>query len=74
MSQTRLGSWVEVTTNVVIGYVVALLTQALVFPMFGIHVPLSDHLMIGLFFLVVSIIRSYIVRRVFDNLGLFRKH
>lgn len=73
MSQTRLGSLVEVTTNVSIGYVVALATQYVVFPMYGMEASFTDHLAIGALFTVVSIIRSYIVRRVFDNLGLFRK-
>lgn len=73
MSQTRLGSLVEVCTNVAIGYVVALMTQLVVFPLFDMHVSMGEHIMIGVLFTVVSIVRSYIVRRVFDNLGLFRK-
>lgn len=73
MSQTRLGSLVEVTTNVAIGYFVALATQLTVFPLFGMHVSLGENIAIGMIFTAVSITRSYIVRRVFDNLGLFRK-
>jgi len=73
MSQTKLGSWVEVTTNVAIGYSVALMTQLVVFPLFGIHIPIEDNLAIGALFTVVSIIRSYIVRRVFNRLRIFHR-
>ena len=49
-----------------IGYGVAVLTQVVVFPLFGIRVPLRDNLTIGAVFTVISIVRSYTVRRVFS--------
>jgi len=52
---------------VLVGYVVAVLTQIAVFPLFGMHVPLSDNLLIGLLFTVVSLVRSYALRRVFNR-------
>lgn len=73
MSQTRLGSLVEVTTNIAIGYFVALATQLTVFPMFGMTLSLGDNVAIGAIFTVVSIVRSYVVRRVFNQLHLFNK-
>jgi hypothetical protein len=43
MEQTRLGSLIEAGINIAIGYIVALLSQIAVFPMFGIHVPLGTN-------------------------------
>ena len=65
--QTKKHSLIESLTNVAIGYVVAVMSQLIIFPLFGIRVPISDNLMIGLWFTVVSIIRSYILRRAFNK-------
>lgn len=64
--QTRRQSMIETAASVAIGYVVALLSQIAIFPVFGIHVPLSDNLMIGAWFTVISIARGYAVRRFFN--------
>lgn len=66
MQQTRLGSLIESLMNIAIGYGVALLSQIAIFPMFGIHVPLSTNLWIGAWFTVISLVRSYIIRRWFN--------
>lgn len=63
--QTRAHSLLESLTNVAIGYVIALLSQLAIFPLFGIHVPFSDNLQIGLWFTAISIARSYVLRRWF---------
>lgn len=65
-SQPKLHSFAESLVNVAIGYGIALISQVLVFPLFGIHVPLRDNILIGLIFTAISIIRSYILRRVFN--------
>ena len=64
--QTRLMSLVESVANIVVGYGVAVLTQLLVFPLFGLAVSLGENLMIGLIFTVVSLARSYALRRLFN--------
>lgn len=66
MHQTRLGSLIESLLNIAIGYGVALLSQLAIFPLFGIHVPLSANLLIGAWFTGVSLVRSYIIRRWFN--------
>ena len=65
--QTRTQSAIESCLNVIIGYAVALASQLAIFPMFGIHIPLSDNIAIGAWFTVISIIRSYAVRRMFNR-------
>ncbi len=49
-------------------YGVAVLTQLLVFPLFGLHTTLAENLMIGAIFTVVSIARSFALRRLFEAL------
>ena len=68
MKQSRWMSLVEAVTNVLVGYGVAVATQWAMFPLFGLHVTLQENLVIGLVFTVVSLIRSYLLRRVFEGL------
>jgi hypothetical protein len=65
MRQSRLMSLVEATANVVVGYGVAVLTQLLVFPIFGIETSLSENLALGAIFSLVSSVRGYLLRRLF---------
>ena len=67
MSQSRLMSVVESVVNVVVGYGVAVGTQIVVFPLFGVSLPLADNMLIGVVFTVVSIVRSYALRRLFNR-------
>ncbi len=67
MEQSRLGSLIESGMNILIGYVVALLSQIVVFPLVGIHgVPLTTNLEIGAYFTGISLVRSYVIRRWFN--------
>jgi hypothetical protein len=67
-AQSRRASLIEVISSVAIGYAIACLTQAIVFPWFGLHVSIGTNMTIGAIFTVISIIRSYIVRRLFEAL------
>ena len=66
MKQSRAMSFVESVTNVTVGYCVAVLAQILVFPLFGLIVSIGENLLIGVIFTVVSIGRSYTLRRIFE--------
>ena len=66
MKQSRLMSLVEAITNVIVGYGVAVVTQILIFPIFGLHTTLAQNLQMGLLFTGVSIIRSFLLRRLFE--------
>ncbi|MGC9420086.1 MAG: DUF7220 family protein [Halothiobacillaceae bacterium] len=68
MKQTRTMSLVEAVTNVIAGYGVAVITQILIFPVFGLHATLAQNLKMGLVFTVVSIARGYALRRLFEGL------
>lgn len=66
--QTRKLSLAESLVNVAVGYGVAVCAQVLVFPVFDISVSLSNNLAIGAVFTVISIVRSYCVRRCFNRI------
>jgi hypothetical protein len=68
MKQSRLMSLVESLANVLVGYGVAVATQMVVFPLFGLAVTVTENLLIGLVFTAVSIVRSYALRRGFEAL------
>lgn len=70
--QTKWSSFRESITNISIGYVIATISQILIFPLYGIHVSIFDNLTMGLFFTVVSIIRSYLLRRYFNKKNIQR--
>lgn len=65
--QTKTHSLIESIINVLIGYGIAVASQIIIFPLFDIHIPLKDNFKIGLWFTVISIIRSYMVRRYFTK-------
>ena len=66
MRQSRLMSLVEALTNVAAGYGVAVGVQIVLFPMFGLTVSLGQNPTIGLVFTAVSVVRSYVLRRLFE--------
>lgn len=66
--QTKTQSMIESVSNVVIGYLVALFSQLLIFPFYGIEISISDNLAIGAWFTVISIVRSYAIRRYFNKI------
>jgi hypothetical protein len=66
--QLKRHSLIESITNVVVGYGVAFLSQLAIFPIFGITVSIRDNLAIGGFFTVISIVRSYVLRRIFTSI------
>lgn len=66
MKQSRVTSMIEAATNVVVGYVLAIATQIVVFPWFGIETGLAEHMTIGLAFTGVSLARGYLLRRLFE--------
>jgi hypothetical protein len=67
--QTRLLSLIESTVNTIINYIVSVLSQVIVFPFYDISIPLYGNIAIGVWFTAISIIRSYIIRRIFSMYG-----
>ena len=68
MKQSRAMSLVEALTNVAVGYGIALATQIIVFRLFGLHATLAENMTMGAIFTLVSLVRSYSLRRVFEKI------
>lgn len=64
--QSRVMSLVEAIANVLVGFVLAVLTQITLFPMLELQVSVADNLLIGMIFTAVSIVRSFALRRLFE--------
>jgi hypothetical protein len=69
MSQPKSHSALEAIAQPFIGYFVALATQLIVFPWFGINLPISSNIKIGAIFFSVSVVRSYLIRRCFNAMA-----
>jgi hypothetical protein len=59
-------SLLEAVANVVVGLVVAVATQVVVFPILGLQASLGQNVKLALVSTGVSIARSYVLRRVFE--------
>lgn len=68
MKQSRIMSLVKSAANVAIGFWIAVLTQMLVLPLFGLEATMRAQMSIGAIFTLVSLVRSYALRRVFEAL------
>lgn len=71
--QSRGGSLSEAAVNVLAGYVLALLVQAIVYPLFGIETSLLTNNALAAIFTAVSLLRSYLVRRAFERMAISRE-
>jgi hypothetical protein len=68
MNQSRTMSMLEAVTNVLVGYGLAVGLQLLLFPAFGLYPTLGQTLHIGGWFTLLSLLRSYALRRLFERL------
>lgn len=71
-SQPRRQSLAESIVNILVGLVINITAQALVFPMFGMYIPFSSNLKIAGIFTLISIARSYGLRRAFNSVHVKR--
>lgn len=69
MSQTRKGSAAEALANTAIGWAVNFSANLLVLPLFGFtSITPAKAFGIGVVFTVISLVRSYVLRRVFEHI------
>ena len=69
MSQSRMQSLIEAMVSTCTGFTVSVVAQMVIFGWVGISVSLGDNIVIALAFTVLSLLRSYLVRRVFVSLA-----
>mgnify|MGYP000967526439 CR=1 FL=1 len=66
MNQTRIGSLIEALMNVVIGLMVSVAANAIVFPRFGFQPTVGENVAISMIYTAISIARQYVLRRWFN--------
>lgn len=66
--QSKRASLVESIVSTAVGFVVAMIIQVTVPPMFGAHLQLHQDFAIVGVFTAASIIRQYVLHRVFNNI------
>ena len=65
--QTKTRSLKESILNVMIGFALAFISTQIIFPMLGARISLLTNMWITLWYTVLSITRSYVVRRMFNK-------
>lgn len=66
--QTRVDSLMEALTNIVIGFAINAVANVLILPaVLGVPVNLKELGLIGALFTIISVVRSYALRRVFNG-------
>ena len=65
--QSRLASLIESLTNVAIGMVVSFFGQIVVSHWYNLPLSFGQNMQIVLFFTVLSVLRSYVIRRWYNR-------
>ena len=68
MNQSRLESLVEALVNTVVGFCITMVVLPVVNYVCGIEMSIGQASLSTLLFTIVSIVRGYVIRRVFNNL------
>ena len=66
MRQTRVGSLVEACINVLIGFTINFFANLVILPLIGFHITVGQNIFIGVLYTIVSVARSYAIRRWFN--------
>ena len=68
MAQTKLGSIAEAWANIAVGFSINYCANLLIFPLFGMHISAGNNFLLGCIYTVISLVRSYVLRRWFNGL------
>jgi hypothetical protein len=72
MKQSKLMSFVESLINIAVGLGVAMAANAIILPLMGFPISFRENAIIAAFMTVVSIARSFTLRRIFEALHIRR--
>jgi hypothetical protein len=68
VSQSKLGSMAEAWANIAVGFTINYAANLCIFPLFGMHISPLNNFLMGLIYTAISLVRSYVLRRWFNNL------
>ena len=66
--QSKKSSVIESVASTILGYIIAVVLYMIVLPMFGHNTNFTESVMLTFIFATASIIRGYVVRRLFNYL------
>jgi len=67
MTQTKLGSLIEVSTNIFIGFWINFCANLVILPLFGFTtLTLEQNFYIGILYTLIAVARGYVIRRWFN--------
>jgi len=72
MTDSKLKSLTESIVNILPGFVIAYFSNLYILPLFAEGITASDPftmLQIGFWYTIISVLRSYVFRRLFERLG-----
>lgn len=64
--QSKKHSALESVTNVIVGLVLSFVIQLIIYPLLDIPVTLKQNFIITGVFFIISFIRGYVIRRIFN--------
>lgn len=68
LGQSRKSSALEALTGTIVGFLLAIWVQRLLFPALGHDLALAENALVAAVFTAVSLLRSYFLRRLFNAL------
>lgn len=72
MKQSKLMSWLESVINIAVGFGISLAAQMFFLPLLGVAIDFHQNLFFALIMTVISLLRSFLLRRLFEALHIRR--
>ena len=67
LMQSKKDSLIESLTSTTIGWLIGVILNLTILPLFDYNITVIDSLWVSLIFTVVSVIRGYVIRRWFNS-------
>lgn len=67
-SQKKKHSFIEVAAGTIIGLLTSFVIQLIIYPALKIEVKINQNIIITIVFFITSIVRGYLVRRLFNKI------
>ena len=65
--QSKRESMIESLTSVFVGWLIGVILNLTILPLFDYNITVVDSLLVSLIFTVISVVRGYLIRRFFNS-------
>ena len=65
--QSKKQSLIETLTSVFVGWLIGVILNLTILPLFDYNITVVDSLWVSLIFTVISVVRGYLIRRFFNS-------